>query len=268
MPPVFAFSVAFKIPMFGFSLTRVSRSIFGFLAFALAVSAPASAASIEWNPDVLAAQRQARRENKPLLVKFWSPQCPRCTFADQNVWTQPRVQNAAQSFVMVRADVTTELGNGAMGQLGMRSVSMPDVQIFNRQGQRVFHQDKRLDPIRLVQAMVEAGGAVSAGAGAAGSVGALGGAANSRLAGGAGAANAAGAVAQNAPTPQSAPVTESGAAVNVRPTYFGRWNMKKMLGVQNLPAARQYEGTFLLTERGVELLDARPRVFLPVKRRR
>lgn len=253
--------------MFASRLTRVSRFVFGFLALTLGFSGSAMASSINWNADIIAAQRKARRENKPLLVKFWSPHCPRCTHADQNVWNQPRVQSAAQGFVMVRADVTTELGNNAMGQLGMQSVSMPDVQIFNRTGQRVFHQDKRIDPIRLVQAMVEAGGTISAGAGATGNIGALGRAANSNFGAANSASAASGAPTQNAAAP-SAPTTESGAAVAVTPTYFGRWNMKKMLGVQNVRAAQGYRGTYLLTERGVELLDKRPRVFVPLTRRR
>jgi hypothetical protein len=42
-----------------------------------------------------------------------------------------------------------------------------------------------------------------------------------------------------------------------------RWDLKKMLGVAATPITRDYTGVYLLSSNGVELLDARPRVFLP-----
>jgi thiol-disulfide isomerase/thioredoxin len=59
--------------------------------------------SLAWQPTLEDAKRVAAQTNRLVLVHFWSPGCAPCLQLEQNVFSQPQVQQAIQArFVSVK----------------------------------------------------------------------------------------------------------------------------------------------------------------------
>jgi thiol:disulfide interchange protein len=60
---------------------------------------------VPWQSDVAAAQAQAQKANKPILLYFTASWCGPCQMMRRNVWSDARVASAAAAYVPIRIDV-------------------------------------------------------------------------------------------------------------------------------------------------------------------
>lgn len=68
-------------------------------------SNPPPPSSIEWRTDLDAALEEARRTQKLVFVDFSADWCPPCIAMKHDVWPDPAVEQAMQSYVPVLLDV-------------------------------------------------------------------------------------------------------------------------------------------------------------------
>lgn len=82
---------------------RLNRILLSFMAAALTVAA-ASKADMHWRPLSEQLWTEAKEQGKPVLLEFWADWCGPCNRMDRDVWTDPRVVEAASKFVKVSVD--------------------------------------------------------------------------------------------------------------------------------------------------------------------
>ncbi len=69
----------------------------------LASGQPAPQTGVQWQQSLEDAKRLAAQSNRLVLVHFWSPSCTPCLQLEQNVFSQPQVQQAVQArFVPIK----------------------------------------------------------------------------------------------------------------------------------------------------------------------
>ena len=64
----------------------------------------AAAAELPWLHDEAEAIRVARAERKPIVIDFWADWCTACKELDHTAWSDPRVRDEAQRFVLLKID--------------------------------------------------------------------------------------------------------------------------------------------------------------------
>jgi protein disulfide-isomerase len=61
---------------------------------------------VKWYPNLESALQTAREQNRPLLLHFWSPECPKCLQADEAVFSRSSVaETLADFYVPVKINV-------------------------------------------------------------------------------------------------------------------------------------------------------------------
>ena len=99
--------------------------------------APTSTTStLHWQPTLQEAQRIAAQTNRLVLVHFWSPSCGPCLQLEQNVFSQPQVQQAIEArFVPVKLnadDWPTTVKAFGVTRLPTDLIITPGAQIVGR----------------------------------------------------------------------------------------------------------------------------------------
>ncbi|MEA2709771.1 MAG: hypothetical protein QOF78_2372 [Phycisphaerales bacterium] len=77
---------------------------FGVMAVVTASKFYTPAEVIPWRTDLAAALAEARTANKPVLLYFTAEWCGPCQYMRRNIWTEPSVARAMESYVPVRVD--------------------------------------------------------------------------------------------------------------------------------------------------------------------
>ena len=80
---------------------------------------------------------EAAALHKPVLLDFYADWCESCVLMDQNVFSDPAVQQALKGFVLLRADLTANNEADEVILKNFAVVAPPTVLFFNNQGREV-----------------------------------------------------------------------------------------------------------------------------------
>ncbi|MEQ8848593.1 thioredoxin family protein [Botrimarina sp.] len=115
------------------SLTRLASLS---LAVLLAAGAAAQSTGIQWRGDFQAAQAEARKTGKLMLVHFWTESCGPCKVLDQRVYNQPAVGIALnEQFIPVKinAEQSREIAQAyGVTRVPTDAVVAPDGQLVKQ----------------------------------------------------------------------------------------------------------------------------------------
>ena len=108
----------------------------------LAPSAVGASAAPErvmaWLDDADSARERAKRDGRPMLVFIRADWSVASLAAERDIWTEPRVVEAARRFLPVRVDVTETSNDDADGELARWDVTaVPAILVFDGDGRRV-----------------------------------------------------------------------------------------------------------------------------------
>ncbi len=99
---------------------RMTRAIVIAALMACLSSLPALARGITWTRSYAAAQREAKRTGKLIMVDFYTDWCTYCKVLDRDVFTAPAVVTASRKFVNVKLNAEKE-GLQSARSLGVTS---------------------------------------------------------------------------------------------------------------------------------------------------
>jgi len=96
-----------------------------FVAYRL--SSPPAASMPDWNSNYDESLRQAKREQKKLLIAFHMRGCPPCTAMERNVLSASKVKESLREFVLARVDAAEDssLAN-RLGVIGTPAYAVVD----------------------------------------------------------------------------------------------------------------------------------------------
>ncbi|MGH9867775.1 MAG: protein-disulfide reductase DsbD family protein [Candidatus Polarisedimenticolia bacterium] len=125
----------------GFRAARIATSA-ACVAVAAALVLPSSAASarIPWEPYSEDALRQASQAGRPVIVDFTAEWCLPCKELDHYTFSDPRVVEAARDFVMLRADITSQISEDVSRLQAKHSILGAPTIVFLDPGGRERHE--------------------------------------------------------------------------------------------------------------------------------
>jgi thioredoxin-like negative regulator of GroEL len=91
---------------------------------------------INWQSNWDAAFRQAKAQQKPVMVDFYATWCGPCHFLADSVYTAPVVIEASRNFVSVKVDVDQHADLAQKYQVS----SMPTIAFFDAQGNEITRE--------------------------------------------------------------------------------------------------------------------------------
>lgn len=100
------------------------------LSVAKTTSAPKSSTRIAWRTSFAAAQAEAKRTNKPLLVDFTAAWCTNCKALDARTYTDANVIRESKKFVAVKVDTDKDIATAKK----YRVSSLPVVAVLKADG--------------------------------------------------------------------------------------------------------------------------------------
>jgi len=100
------------------------------LSVAKTTSAPKSSTRITWRTSFAAAQAEAKRTNKPLLVDFTAAWCTNCKALDARTYTDANVIRESKKFVAVKVDTDKDTATAKK----YRVSSLPVVAVLKADG--------------------------------------------------------------------------------------------------------------------------------------
>jgi len=89
---------------------------------------------IVWQPSLAAAEKEAKRTGKPVLIVFQATWCGACRMLEREVLPRREVTEEAQKWVTVKVDVDKE--QEIAGQYGIRN--LPTTVFYRADGGRKF----------------------------------------------------------------------------------------------------------------------------------
>lgn len=100
------------------------------LSVAKTTSTPKSSTRIAWRTSFAAAQAEAKRTNKPLLVDFTAAWCTNCKVLDARTYTDANVIRESKKFVAVKVDTDKDTATASK----YRVSSLPVVAVLKADG--------------------------------------------------------------------------------------------------------------------------------------
>ncbi len=102
-----------------------------------------------WFDDFDTALAKASMEYRPILIEFFSPQCPWCRKLDMHVFSSPDVKALLKEFVLVRIDVTQDRKTAAMFQIS----SIPVISFCSADAVEMLRLNGYVDKAAVLKAM-------------------------------------------------------------------------------------------------------------------
>jgi tetratricopeptide (TPR) repeat protein len=125
------------------------------LALTILLAGPTPARGIQWEEDFDEALDLARKQDKPVLVDFWTEWCGLCRRLDRSTYVEPEVTGRVGSFVTVRVDA-----DGSRRQLQVveeyRIGRVPTILFLSPRGTQVMRVEGYQGPGQFPGVMDEA----------------------------------------------------------------------------------------------------------------
>ena len=102
-----------------------------------------------WFDNLDSAQAKASIEYRPILIEFFSPQCPWCRKLDENVFSSPDLKNLLKEFILVKIDITRDRETAAMFQI----LSIPVVSFCSADAVEMLRLNGYVDKAAMLKAM-------------------------------------------------------------------------------------------------------------------
>ena len=103
-----------------------------------ATTPQAGEAPIAFESEFAFALARAKKESKPLLIDFWTPECPYCARMQRQVYPQEAVKALAQGFVWARIDQNQPAG--ALLRSRFQGGPTPTYLIVSHDGKTIYYR--------------------------------------------------------------------------------------------------------------------------------
>jgi len=98
---------------------------------------------LKWNDDYDTALKEAKQNNKPVLIDFYAEWCGACKLLDQDTFSNPEViEKLGSDYVLLKVDVDRNPELASQYQI----YSLPTIVITNSQGQTIRRQEGYIPP--------------------------------------------------------------------------------------------------------------------------